>query len=184
MKRWLLAVLLSSLLAAPSAFAQKQGDMATQEDIQQLFDVMNSRKMLDAIMASVRQQSPALSEGALKKYCPNATPEQLAKMNEFANKQVDKMLSNMPIDEMMKAMIPTYRRHFTHADVQELLAFYSSRVGKKLIAEIPAITSEAGAAMRPTMQKWMDASMAATQADLERYAKSLNNEKPTGFRQE
>lgn len=178
MKRCLIAVVLCFLLTAPLSFAQNQEEMATKEDIQQLFQVMNSRRNVEAMMAAVRQQMSAMRKDAPKKYCPKATPEQLAKIDEFFDKQLNKLLSNMPFDEMLEAMIPAYRRHFTHNEVKEIVAFYSSQIGKKVIAEIPAMMSEATADARPILQKWVETSTATMQADLERFMESLKNEKP------
>jgi hypothetical protein len=40
-------------------------------------------------------------------------------------------------------LIPIYEKHFTPAEIEELLRFYESPVGKKMIALRPQITQEA-----------------------------------------
>ena len=39
-------------------------------------------------------------------------------------------------------MVPIYQRHFSAADIQGLLKFYRSPLGKKVITEMPATMSE------------------------------------------
>jgi hypothetical protein len=75
-----------------------------------------------------------------------------AKMNAM----MDDMFSNMPMDEMMQAMIPAYQKHFTKGDIDNLVAFYSSPTGAKLLQEMPAIMAEAMQDMMPIMTKYVD----------------------------
>jgi len=66
MKRTTVAVLFCSLLLfIIPAFAQQPGDPATKEDVQKLFDVMQSHKMFDSVMTSMTRQLPALTSSAL-----------------------------------------------------------------------------------------------------------------------
>jgi hypothetical protein len=72
------------------------------------------------------------------------------------NAMMDDMFSNMPMDEMMQAMIPAYQKHFTKGDIDNLVAFYSSPTGAKLLQEMPAIMAEAMQDTMPIMTKYMD----------------------------
>lgn len=65
------------------------------------------------------------------------------------NAMINDMFENMPWKEMLKVMIPVYQKHFTHNDLNAMIAFYSSPVGQKLVRELPAITAES---MRPKNQ--------------------------------
>ena len=44
--------------------------------------------------------------------------------------------------ELTDEMIPVYQRHFTAADVDGLLKFYQSPLGKKVVTEMPATMTE------------------------------------------
>ncbi|HET6804450.1 MAG TPA: DUF2059 domain-containing protein [Frateuria sp.] len=46
------------------------------------------------------------------------------------------------VQELTARMVPIYRRHFSAADIQGLLRFYRSPLGKKVIAEMPATMAE------------------------------------------
>ena len=67
------------------------------------------------------------------------------------NKMMDDMMAGMPMDEMMQAMVPVYQKHFTKRDVDDLIAFYSSPVGQKMLKEMPGIMAEAMQSMMPIM---------------------------------
>lgn len=43
-------------------------------------------------------------------------------------------------------MAPVYEKHLTEADLNEVIKFYNSPVGKKLAGKTPAITQESMAA--------------------------------------
>jgi hypothetical protein len=46
------------------------------------------------------------------------------------------------VRELTERMVPIYQRHFSAADIQGLLKFYRSPLGKKVITEMPATMSE------------------------------------------
>jgi len=155
------------------AFAQQPGDPATKEDVQKLFAVQNSRKQLDTIMDTLKQQLQVMTKSTQQKQLPNATPEETARLNAFMNNLTEKMFQNMPFDELMQAMMPAYQRHFTHGEMQGLIQFNSSPLGRKLLTEMPAILTESMQAATPIIQKWTKAQMAELQASIEAYARKM-----------
>ena len=46
-------------------------------------------------------------------------------------------------DDFYALMVPIYARHFSHEEILQLIAFYESPVGRKLIASLPAMNLEA-----------------------------------------
>lgn len=46
------------------------------------------------------------------------------------------------VDELTDRLLPIYDRHLSSAEVKELIRFYESPIGKKVLAAMPAITSE------------------------------------------
>jgi hypothetical protein len=79
-----------------------------------------------------------------------------ADFEEKMNRIMDDYIKNLPIEEMLQAMIPAYQKHLTKGDVDGLVAFYSSPTGQKVIQELPAITAEAMQSMIPLMRKQID----------------------------
>jgi hypothetical protein len=55
----------------------------------------------------------------------------------------DGLFKEMPIDEMVDAIVPIYQKHLTKVDLAAVTAFYSSPSGQKILKEMPAIMSEA-----------------------------------------
>jgi hypothetical protein len=56
------------------------------------------------------------------------------------------------LDKFLAELIPIYQRHFTKSDVDALIAFYESPVGKKFLREQPRVTEESLTKMLPLMQ--------------------------------
>jgi hypothetical protein len=46
------------------------------------------------------------------------------------------------VNELVVQMMPLYKKHFTDEDLKELITFYESPAGKKLVAETPLLTKE------------------------------------------
>jgi uncharacterized protein len=76
-----------------------------------------------------------------------------ADFEDRMNKVMDNMMNEMPFDQMMDAMIPTYQKHFTTGDMEALTAFYSAPVGQKVLRELPSIMSESMESIMPLMRK-------------------------------
>lgn len=49
---------------------------------------------------------------------------------------------NMNTAELLREMVPIYRRHFTHNEIRELIRFHESPIGRKMAQVTPAITQE------------------------------------------
>ncbi len=45
-------------------------------------------------------------------------------------------------DELMKAILPIYDRHFSHQEIRQLIAFYESPLGRKISTTLPEIQQE------------------------------------------
>jgi hypothetical protein len=87
---------------------------------------------------------------------------------ERTQKMMDDYLKDLPLDEMLQAMVPAYQKHLTKGDINALVAFYSSPTGQKLIREMPAITAEAMQAVMPLVQQRVGAITQRVQQDVAR----------------
>lgn len=114
------------------------GSAPSKEEVLKFMEVLRIRSQLNQYFDGVAKQARLGAEEAFKEKVPNATPEQLAQLDKFA----DGLFKNMPIDEMIEGMIPIYQKHFTKQDLQGILAFYASPLGLKLQHEQPAMTQE------------------------------------------
>ena len=68
---------------------------------------------------------------------------------------------------MVDLIIPIYANHFTHEEIKQMLAFYRTDAGKKLISKMPVVMSESmavgqnwGRSMGPEITSLIDQALA------------------------
>ena len=54
----------------------------------------------------------------------------------------DAFMAEFDMNEFIEMVIPIYERHFTHDEIEQLIAFYESPIGKKMIKVQPQIVTE------------------------------------------
>jgi hypothetical protein len=153
MKRFLLAAIFC-LAFTSHALAQDAAATApaSKEDVERYLQTMHSHDMMqNMIVAMAKPMHQMLHDQFLKQ--KDKLP---ADFETRMNKMMDEMMKDMPFDEMMQAMVPSYQKHLTKGDVDSLVAFYSSPTGQKVLRELPAIMGEAMEAMMPIMRRQMD----------------------------
>lgn len=152
MKRLLIAATLC-LTFSLAAFAQENDQTpASRTDVQTYFETVGSHEQLKKTVEAMLQPMHQMFHDQFEKD-KDKLP---ADFEERMTKQMDDMIKNMPMDEMIQAMIPAYQKHFTKGDINAMLAFYSSPTGQKLLREMPAITAESMSAMMPIMNRYME----------------------------
>jgi uncharacterized protein len=128
MKHLFYTLLLLFMASAPLA---AQSDVFEQKIIK-LFDVQGSRQQFEMAidqMIDIQMQSAGSN----------------ADMAAFFE-QFKAEIKTEGFDDLYAILIPIYRKHFTEADVDALLAFYDSPAGKKMVSVMPLITQESMAA--------------------------------------
>ena len=108
--------------------------------------------MMKKMMASMTQSLHQLMHEQYLKHKDELPADYESKMTA----DMDSMFENMPMDEMMQAMVPAYQKHLTKGDIDNLVAFYSTPTGEKLLREMPAMMAEAMQDMMPIMTKYVD----------------------------
>ncbi len=157
------SLLIACLLLGSVSFAQQNpaDAPASKEDVEKYLDVMHTRDMMKTMMDAMSKQMHQIFAEQMKKD-PGTTPAAEARVN----KMMDDIIKSMPIDNLLDAMIPVYQKHFTKGNIDDLLAFYSTPTGQKLIKELPAITAEAMQAATPIYKTMMATAMERVQAEL------------------
>lgn len=161
------AILLFTALLFSSAFAQQKSpakatdqpktastptlppNAPSKEQLIRLFDAMEIQKQIQGIMnavaANIEQLMPS-NMGTL-------TEKQKTAIANLQGELFSKMMSPEFIDSYLAQFIPIYQRHFTKSEVDDLISFYASSAGQKLLHEQPAITQESMTVVVPLMQK-------------------------------
>lgn len=116
-------LLLTTLLfVALLPVASAQDDVKIKH-IHQLMDVMGTGKLGVQAMSNMldvfKKQYPQVDPQFWEDFKKEVTPEDLVNM-----------------------VVPIYAKYFNDNDIQQLLVFYNSPVGKKLTGALPAITQE------------------------------------------
>ena len=139
MRKFVGTVFILCIFAVPGRAQSKDAASApSREDVLKFMEVLHIKSQLTLYFQGVAKQAKLGAEDGFKEKIPNPTAEQLAQVDKFA----DGLFKNMPVDEMMDAMIPIYQKHLTKEDINEILAFYASPIGQKLQREQPAMTQE------------------------------------------
>lgn len=135
-----IAVVLCFCSVAALAQSTDAGTSApSKADVLKFLEVLRVRSQLTQYFDGVAKQAKLGAEDGFRQKVPNPTAEQLAQVDKFA----EGLFKDMPIDEMVDAMVPIYQKHLTKEDMDGILAFYASPVGQKLQREQPAMMQEA-----------------------------------------
>lgn len=155
MKRHIARAILILMVTALGCAQATPAAPATREDILHLFDVMRLHQQMRPTMDAMMKQQSAMMRETMKKRYPQITDQRLARFDAVMQESV----KEFPVDAILDDMVPVYQKHLTKPDVEAMSTFYSSPTGQKLLAEMPAMTSEAMQAAYTRMQKQMDAMM-------------------------
>lgn len=123
------------ILVFTIAFAKTSVAQDKTKDLKLLFELMNTEKMMDSMMENMmpmfKNQGSNLFKGqeAKDKYEKYIA----AAMNET------KILSKKLVNEIMPAI---YDKHFTAEEISDLVKFYQSPTGKKMLEKTPEISAD------------------------------------------
>jgi len=118
-------------------------------DIQKLMEVTGAAQMGAQAASLVSGQ---IIDG-LKKSQPSIPDGAIAVVKQVLDEEFAKAFSGP--DSINEQLVAIYAKHFTQEDVRGLLTFYSSDLGKKLVAAMPAVFQESAAAG----QQWAQTQM-------------------------
>jgi hypothetical protein len=114
------------------------GSIPSKDEVLKFLEVLRIKSQLTQYFDGIAKQAKLGAEQGFKSRVPNATPAQMAAVDKFA----DNLFKNMPVGEMVDAMVPIYQKHLTKEDIDGILAFYASPIGQKLQREQSAMMQE------------------------------------------
>src|SRR5690349_5178476 len=97
---------------------------ASRQDIENLFAVLKLDQMKTNLPELMKQQNVEIPK------------EQLDAMAED-------IFRDYPMKDVLDSMIPVYQKHLTKVDVANILAFYQTPTGQKMLNEMPEMSKEA-----------------------------------------
>src|SRR5689334_4445161 len=151
MKPVILTLVLCFVLSLSGAAQQAADAPATKQDVERYLEAVHAHEMVKQMVNAMSVPMHKMIHEQYLKDKDKLPPDFEARVNSM----MDDMLKDMPWDDMINAMVPSYQKHFTKGDVDALVTFYSSPTGQKILREMPAVTAEAMETMMPIMQKYM-----------------------------
>lgn len=123
------------LLTALAAFGQANSaaDTAKRADIQKLMALTGSEKLMDQMMAQMTQSMAAMRP-------KNSTPGQNEEFADYSQ-EFQKQFSARR-QAFLDISAEGFNRHFTHEDIKQLIAFYNTPLGQKMLAVMPQMMME------------------------------------------
>lgn len=61
---------------------------------------------------------------------------------QISSQYWDNSLKHVDYNELVQKLVPVYSKHFTEQEIVDLLNFYNTSTGKKIIEKMPAILEE------------------------------------------
>jgi hypothetical protein len=118
--------------AAPSAAPAEKVDPARDAAIRHLMEITDTSKMGDRISNMITMRVRSVMSQALPQ-------DQLEKFMETFS---DKFSVGAPPSAITDAIIPIYARHFSMEDIQNLIQFYESPLGQRVVKNLPLVAQE------------------------------------------
>jgi hypothetical protein len=145
------------LVATPCVFAQTSSAVTqsdskpTEDSIRQLLEITQAKKILKA----ASDQLDTMFDGMVKKQLDgeNVTPEQSQAIEERRKAAAGMVKELLSWDSMEQLYLKVYEETFTQAEVDGMIAFYSSSTGQAVISKLPLATRNTMSEMQQRMQQ-------------------------------
>jgi hypothetical protein len=135
MRPMIAAAFLASLLVASPALAQSPSPEATSA-ARELIVAMKATDQFKAILPLIMQNlKPAIVQNR---------PDVEKDFDAITPAMIDMAMSKLPA--LTELMAQVYARNFTTAELNDLMAFYKTPTGQKLLQSMPVITQQSLAA--------------------------------------
>jgi hypothetical protein len=122
--------------APPAAVAVSKTAPVKPESLRLARDLMDKMKVTDQMMSILDLMKPGMAS-AMKQSQPNWTDQQAGKIVDYAMAEMGASMPNVLLE-----VAAAYAAKFSDSELKELIRFYESPVGKRMIAETPALTME------------------------------------------
>ncbi|HWZ81825.1 MAG TPA: DUF2059 domain-containing protein [Terriglobales bacterium] len=182
MRRFLMATCLVAVMAC-SLSAQQAATAANQppttEQVMKFFEIMHIREQMQSLLQTEQKQINVMLTEMFNKKLPGAATDERKKFDSIMNDMMSDLFSNYPVEDILRDMVPVFQKHLSESDLKEIIAFYSSPTGKKVIQEMPAMSAEAMRVSYTRMQPRIEEMMKKMESRLDAMAASEKNNTKT-----
>jgi uncharacterized protein len=113
-------------------------DAPSRDQVMTLMDLLQVRRNMQQMMGGMKEAMKAGALQGLKREVRDPSQKQIDKINVL----VEAAFEQMRLDDFIDVMIPVYQRHLSKADIEEMIRFYTSPTGQKLLREQPQMMQE------------------------------------------
>jgi len=124
---WAIMSFLLLLCCAPALLAQSPGTATKEENIRKILIQTDAR-------------------GVFKRELETQINAKRKEVSNVPAKFWDEFLKEIDTEKFVELLIPIYERHFSNDELTQLIAFYETPLGKKMVATLPQIVAESAAA--------------------------------------
>ncbi len=144
------------------------------------FEVMHLHDQMQLMLQSEQKQINVMLDDMFKKEIPDGTAEQRAQFEKIMDSVMGDVFKSYPIDDVLRDMVPVYQSHLSESDLNQIVAFYSSPVGQKVLKELPAMTAEGMRVSYARLQPKIEEMIKNLESQLQQMADADKSSKGTG----
>ena len=144
-----LGLLAGFLVCGSAAAATTASQPPSAASIQELLQVTQSHKMLDAMKARMDGMMRQASEQALAGQPADAGEQKI--MDAQTARLSALMKGQLSWNSMEPMYVDIYRKSFTQKEVDDMIAFYKSPSGQSMVAKMPAVMGQVMQTMQGKM---------------------------------
>ena len=126
-------VLVVGLVFSFNVFASEP---ATTASVEKLLEITDASKMVDAVYAQVDSMSSNMATQM------GLTEKDRPAFDKYMKKVSALLRENMSWEKMKEPLIAVYIKHFTEQEIQGMIEFYNSEVGKSSIKKMPLVMQD------------------------------------------
>ena len=126
-------LLLSLLIFSTNLYAEQT---AKQQKIDELVNVMDMDSMVDSMYAQVEgmMQNMSVQMGV--------KPDEKAIFDKYYADMTEVLKTKMSWKKMQPMIIQVYDKHFSEQEIADMLAFYKTDTGQKILEKMPVVMQE------------------------------------------
>ena len=111
------------------------------KNIEELLILTNTKKNLERSLKAVRDMKIAATKQILQKYS-KVSPEKQEQFADTQKKVFELMSKELTWEKLKDDYVALYDRHFSNDEIVQLIAFYKTAIGQKMLKEQPLIFRE------------------------------------------
>ncbi len=143
---FMMAVGFGGLFGASQTFAQNSPTPEARRAASELISLVSAGMLSEMMVKMTDQLWPAM-EAAIRVRNPKIDPAALAELR----KAFDPLMTNA-MDDLMSDAPALYARHFTAEEMRDVIAFYRTPSGAKMLKTMPQVMAEFQATLAPRLQ--------------------------------